>query len=84
MYEYCAIVKGQFTKTGACCNYLLGEGEHEIGIQRPWNKHSSYLKKRTVPCLFSCFFGRLHSQDLMLANVDYLVCPCYRRARYEP
>lgn len=28
MCEYCAIVKGQFTKT--CCNNFLGESEREI------------------------------------------------------
>lgn len=74
MYEYCANVKRQFTKNDVCCNYLLGEGEHKIGIERPWDEHCRHLKKRAVPCLFSCFTGCLHSQDLMLVNLDYLVC----------
>jgi len=41
MYEYCANVKRQFTKNDVCCNYLLGEGEHKIGIERPWDEHCS-------------------------------------------
>lgn len=87
MYEYCANVKRQFTKNDVCCNYLLGEGEPKIGIERSWDEHCRHFKKESSSLLIFMFhwlsaLPRFDVSEPWLLSVS---CRLYNwRTRCEP